>query len=99
MAGARAPSCPNGSRALVRRTLFREELAYKPAVPMLSASSRTMFWTCGLRLDLALESISFTWQAEQHSHIGLIGAEPYEMGVAKLLTKIEDKASEQCSDL
>ena len=31
------------------------------------------------------------WQAEHRSDVGLIGAEPYEMGVAKLLTKLEDK--------
>jgi tRNA (guanine-N7-)-methyltransferase len=31
------------------------------------------------------------WQAEQRSHVGLIGAEPYETGVAKLLSKLEDK--------
>ncbi|HVZ27404.1 MAG TPA: tRNA (guanine(46)-N(7))-methyltransferase TrmB [Rhizomicrobium sp.] len=30
------------------------------------------------------------WQAEQRLDIGLVGAEPYEMGVAKLLTKLED---------
>jgi tRNA (guanine-N7-)-methyltransferase len=30
------------------------------------------------------------WQAQQHPNIGLIGAEPYEMGVAKLLTKLEE---------
>lgn len=29
------------------------------------------------------------WQAQQHPHIGLIGAEPYESGVAKLLTKLD----------
>lgn len=28
------------------------------------------------------------WQAEQHSNIGIIGAEPYEGGVAKLLSRI-----------
>ena len=28
------------------------------------------------------------WQAEHHPHIGLIGAEPYEAGVAKLLSRI-----------
>jgi tRNA (guanine-N7-)-methyltransferase len=28
------------------------------------------------------------WQAEHHSNIGLIGAEPYEAGVAKLLSRI-----------
>jgi len=30
------------------------------------------------------------WQAQHHPQIGLIGAEPYEMGVAKLLTKLEE---------
>jgi len=31
------------------------------------------------------------WQAEHRSDVGLIGAEPYEMGVAKLLTKLDEK--------
>jgi tRNA (guanine-N7-)-methyltransferase len=35
------------------------------------------------------------WQAEHHSGVGLIGAEPYEMGVAKLLTKLADRKSEE----
>jgi tRNA (guanine-N7-)-methyltransferase len=30
------------------------------------------------------------WQAREHPGIGLIGAEPYEMGMAKLLTKLEE---------
>jgi tRNA (guanine-N7-)-methyltransferase len=30
------------------------------------------------------------WQAGHHPHVGLIGAEPYEMGMAKLLTKLEE---------
>jgi tRNA (guanine-N7-)-methyltransferase len=29
------------------------------------------------------------WQAQVHSHVGLIGAEPYESGVAKLLSKLD----------
>jgi tRNA (guanine-N7-)-methyltransferase len=29
------------------------------------------------------------WQAQQHPTVGLIGAEPYEMGMAKILTKLE----------
>ncbi|MBV8978052.1 MAG: tRNA (guanosine(46)-N7)-methyltransferase TrmB [Alphaproteobacteria bacterium] len=29
------------------------------------------------------------WQAQHHPHVGLIGAEPYEGGVAKLLSKLE----------
>jgi tRNA (guanine-N7-)-methyltransferase len=30
------------------------------------------------------------WQAQQHPNVGLIGAEPYESGVAKLLSRIPD---------
>jgi tRNA (guanine-N7-)-methyltransferase len=30
------------------------------------------------------------WQAAHHPQVGMIGAEPYEMGVAKLLTKMEE---------
>ena len=30
------------------------------------------------------------WQAAQHPQVGLIGAEPYQMGMAKLLTKLEE---------
>jgi tRNA (guanine-N7-)-methyltransferase len=30
------------------------------------------------------------WQAQHCPNVGLIGAEPYEMGVAKLLTKLEE---------
>ena len=30
----------------------------------------------------------FLWQAERHLHVGLIGAEPYEAGVAKLLSRL-----------
>ena len=30
------------------------------------------------------------WQAKAHPHVGLLGAEPYEMGMAKLLTKLEE---------
>lgn len=29
------------------------------------------------------------WQAQQHPHVGLLGAEPYLNGVAKLLSKLE----------
>lgn len=30
------------------------------------------------------------WQAQHHPQVGMIGAEPYEMGIAKLLTKLDD---------
>ena len=32
------------------------------------------------------------WQAENHSEIGIIGAEPYVSGVAKLLSKLSGRA-------
>lgn len=31
------------------------------------------------------------WQAQHHPHVGLIGAEPFVNGVAKLLSKIDDE--------
>jgi tRNA (guanine-N7-)-methyltransferase len=34
------------------------------------------------------------WQVRQHPNIGIIGAEPYESGVAKLLSKLEPAAAE-----
>jgi tRNA (guanine-N7-)-methyltransferase len=34
------------------------------------------------------------WQVQQHPNIGIIGAEPYESGVAKLLSKLEDAPAE-----
>lgn len=34
------------------------------------------------------------WQAAQHPQVGLIGAEPFVNGVAKLLTKIDDESLE-----
>jgi len=33
------------------------------------------------------------WQVEHHPHIGIIGAEPYESGVAKLLSKLDCAAA------
>jgi tRNA (guanine-N7-)-methyltransferase len=33
------------------------------------------------------------WQAEHHPDIGMLGAEPYESGVAKLLSKLESQAA------
>jgi tRNA (guanine-N7-)-methyltransferase len=78
----------SGRQAGLRRTLL-SELAFVPG-----GDPRTQFQN-GVQ-DLWLE-IGFgagehlVWQAEHRSDVGLIGAEPYEMGVAKLLTKLEDK--------
>jgi tRNA (guanine-N7-)-methyltransferase len=37
------------------------------------------------------------WQAEHHSNIGIIGAEPYEAGVAKLLSKLAHFLPHTCA--
>ncbi|HEX3432203.1 MAG TPA: tRNA (guanine(46)-N(7))-methyltransferase TrmB [Rhizomicrobium sp.] len=39
------------------------------------------------------------WQAEHHSDIGIIGAEPYESGVAKLLAKIDSLGADSRGNL
>jgi tRNA (guanine-N7-)-methyltransferase len=75
-------------QASLRRTLL-SKLTFVPG-----GDPRTQFPN-GVR-ELWLE-VGFgagehlAWQAEQRSDVGLIGAEPYEMGVAKLLTKLEDR--------
>ncbi len=72
----------------LRRTLL-PELAYDPAKDPFSQfpnSVKELWLEVGFGAGEHL-----VWQAEQRSEIGLIGAEPYEMGVAKLLTKLQDK--------
>ena len=64
------------------------ELAYDPAKEPLGQFPNTV-------QELWLE-VGFgagehlVWQARQHPTVGLIGAEPYEMGMAKILTKLEE---------
>src|SRR5580693_734997 len=76
-------------QAGLRQTLL-SELAYVPGGDPLKQFPNTV-------QELWLE-VGFgagehlIWQAEQHSQVGLIGAEPYEMGVAKLLTKLEESS-------
>lgn len=71
----------------LRRTLL-SELAYRVGDPPLSQFPNSVH-------DVWLE-VGFgagehlVWQAQNHPNIALIGAEPYEMGVAKLLTKLEE---------
>ena len=72
----------------LRRTLL-PELRYEPEKDPYSQfpnSVRELWLEVGFGAGEHL-----FWQAEQRSDIGLIGAEPYEMGVAKLLTKLGDK--------
>ncbi len=74
-------------QADLRRTLLGE-LAYRPDVDLQGQFPNSV-------QDIWLE-IGFgagehlVWQAQHHLQVGLIGAEPYEMGVAKLLTKLEE---------
>ncbi len=75
-------------QAGLRRTLLAE-LAFDPAKDARSQFSndvRELWLEIGFGAGEHL-----AWQAEHHSDIGLIGAEPYEMGVAKLLTKLHEK--------
>lgn len=73
-------------QAGLRQTLL-SELAYDPAREPYSQFPNDV-------QDIWLE-VGFgagehlVWQAQAHPHIGLIGAEPYEMGVAKILTKLD----------
>ena len=75
-------------QAGLRRTLL-PELAFDPAKEAKSQfpnSVKALWLEVGFGAGEHL-----AWQAEHHSEIGLIGAEPYEMGVAKLLTKLDEK--------
>ena len=71
----------------LRRTLL-SELAYRVGEPPLKQFPNSVH-------DVWLE-VGFgagehlVWQAQAHPNTALIGAEPYEMGVAKLLTKLEE---------
>src|SRR6185437_1024439 len=71
----------------LRQTLLGE-LAYDPAREPFSQFPNTV-------RELWLE-VGFgagehlVWQAKTHPDTGLIGAEPYEMGVAKILTKLDE---------
>jgi tRNA (guanine-N7-)-methyltransferase len=72
----------------LRRTLLAE-LAFNPhnnALAQFPDTVRELWLEVGFGAGEHL-----IWQAEQRPDIGLIGAEPYEMGVAKLLTKLDEK--------
>lgn len=63
----------------------------QPPVPLAG-----LFGSAATSADVWLE-IGFggaehlIWQAEHHPHVGLIGCEPFEEGVVKALTAIEEK--------
>jgi tRNA (guanine-N7-)-methyltransferase len=71
----------------LRQGLLRD-LAYDPAKEPFGQfpnSVRELWLEVGFGAGEHL-----VWQAGQHPHAGLIGAEPYEAGVAKILTKLDD---------
>lgn len=74
-------------QAGLRRTLLGE-LAWQPGGDPLSQfpnSVREIWLEVGFGAGEHLH-----WQASHHPQAGLIGAEPYEMGMAKMLTKLEE---------
>ncbi|MBW8707871.1 MAG: tRNA (guanosine(46)-N7)-methyltransferase TrmB [Alphaproteobacteria bacterium] len=74
-------------QAGLRRTLL-SALAYVPGGDPLTQfpnSVREVWLEVGFGAGEHL-----VWQAAQHPNVGLIGAEPYQMGMAKLLTKLEE---------
>src|SRR5260221_3607092 len=75
-------------QAGLRRTLLGK-LAYRPGGdPQFPNTVQEVWLEVGFGAGEHL-----IWQAAQHPDVGLIGAEPYEMGVAKLLTKLEETKS------
>jgi tRNA (guanine-N7-)-methyltransferase len=74
-------------QAGLRRTLL-DELAYRPdndPFAQFPNGVRELWLEVGFGAGEHL-----MWQAQHHPGVGLIGAEPYEMGMAKLLTKLEE---------
>src|ERR1700744_2141803 len=63
-----------------------QELAYVPGVdPKFPDSVREVWLEVGFGAGEHLVAL-----AKANPHVGLIGAEPYEMGMAKILTKLEE---------
>jgi tRNA (guanine-N7-)-methyltransferase len=74
-------------QAGLRRTLLGE-LAYVPGGDPLQQfpnSVKEVWLEVGFGAGEHL-----VWQAQHNPEVGMIGAEPYEMGMAKLLTKLEE---------
>jgi len=74
-------------QAGLRQTLL-SDLGWRPGEPPASQfpNSVTELW-----LEVGFGAGEhLVWQASHHPHAGLIGAEPYEMGMAKMLTKLEE---------
>src|SRR5262249_52309477 len=75
-------------QAGLRRTLL-SELAYRPddePWQQFPNSVQELWLEVGFGAGEHL-----VWQVQAHPQVGLLGAEPYEMGVAKLLTMLQEK--------
>jgi len=75
----------SGHQAELRRTLLSELCFYpdKPALSQFPDTVRELWLEVGFGAGEHLFQL-----AGENPQVGLIGAEPYEMGVAKLLTKL-----------
>jgi tRNA (guanine-N7-)-methyltransferase len=77
-------------QAGLRQTLLTR-LAWKVGAAPLEQFSNDVQTITELWLEVGFGAGEhLVWQAAHHPHVGLIGAEPYETGVAKLLTKLEE---------
>lgn len=86
--GRRKGPKPSARQALLRQTLL-PELTLRPEQ---GRDPRAYFSSPPEEVWLEVGyggGEHLLWQAEHHSHIGLIGAEPYEGGTAKLLSRID----------
>ena len=82
-----------GPKLSAHQTHLRETLLLQLSVRLQSGADPRSYFSSPVE-DVWLE-VGFgagehlLWQAQQNPNIGLIGAEPYESGVAKLLTKLD----------
>ncbi|HTT98736.1 MAG TPA: tRNA (guanine(46)-N(7))-methyltransferase TrmB [Rhizomicrobium sp.] len=83
-----------GPKLSAHQTHLRETLLPQLSVRLQSGADPRSYFSSSVD-DVWLETgfgagEHLLWQAQQHPNIGLIGAEPYESGVAKLLSRIPD---------
>ena len=86
--GRRKGPKPSARQVELRRTLL-PQLVFDPskdALDQFPRQVRELWLEVGFGAGEHL-----VWQAEHHPDAGLIGAEPYEMGVNKLLGKLAEK--------
>jgi tRNA (guanine-N7-)-methyltransferase len=90
-----------GPKLSAHQAELRETLLPRLALRLQSGADPLTYFSRGgePRIDDVWLEIGFgagehlLWQAQQHQNVGLIGAEPYESGVAKLLSRIPKGAT------